>query len=487
MKLIVRVLVALLLIVSANNGYAQCPSGYTQAQLNWDRLDYYYNSGSNVAPYGYSGGNYVTNAMEQTQRFAIGPNMVTIATSAAGMVKGENGSNDDDIPDYEGDDAQFRPSANGQTITLTFATEVRNLSFTLYEVDRSQRIDFSAVNASNSGQNINVVTYSSSILTIGNNNSTNARITANSTSLTSNTDTRGTATITVSGPVKKFTLTINTVGSDADFWFSDINACVTGSFPVNYQQTGNNRPLQGPVTNQPDYFIVTPDNNSAYLINPVNGEVKFLFSDPSNTYMNCFAYDPYHHVLYYVSEGWPAVATNKQLKKYDFNTNTISVVIANISTTFNIPTFDQSLEGAGGAFYNDQLYLGVEGGRYNGSNTRESMIFRIDFDASLNPSNICQVFAVPSYTGSNTLHDWADFVLKDGVLVNYNSSTYSSAAKYEHFNLMTGTSVSYTSGVTASQAGIGWNGDLYSFFTDGVRKYNGAGGFSGALIPISYP
>jgi hypothetical protein len=85
------------------------------------------------------------------------------------------------------------------------------------------------------------------------------------------------------------------------------------------------------------------------------------------------------------------------------------------------------------------------------------------------------------------MHDWADFVLKDGILINYNSSTASSAAKYEHFNLMNGTSVSYTSGVTASQAGIGWNGDLYSFFTDGVRKYNGAGGFSGSLIPITYP
>ena len=81
-------------LVPSSKIHAQCGIGYTQAQANWDYLDYYYNSGPNVAPYGYRVGmsnfNFVSNGMEQSQNFALGPNKFTIATSAAGMVKGDN-------------------------------------------------------------------------------------------------------------------------------------------------------------------------------------------------------------------------------------------------------------------------------------------------------------------------------------------------------------------------------------------------------------
>lgn len=480
MKKIIQVLSIISAVITATNSYAQCGPGYTQAQLNWDRVDYYYNSGGG-APYA----NYVTNVMEMIQKFAIGPNYVTIATSVAGIVRGENGTHNGEIAGYTGDDAQFTPIANGQTITLTFNTEVQNFSFTLYDVDRSQHIDFSATNAANVAQNIDVTTYASSILTINSNNTPSASITANTTSLTSMTDNMGSATITVTS-VKTFTITVNTIGSDPVFWLSDINACVTGSFPNNYNQTGNNRPLQGPAGNQPDYFLITPDNDAVYMVDPATGEAWFLFNDPANMYVNSMAYDPYNHILYYVSENFPATATNKKLKKYDFNTNTITTIFTDITTALNIPTFDQSLEGAGAAFYDGALYLGVEGGQYSNSSSRESIVFRIDFDVSLNPVNICQVFATRSYSGSTLIHDWADFVIKNGVLFNFNSAKGTTIVSYEHFNMMTGASSKFMNpGNTnyAGQAGMTWTGELYDFFSNGIAKYNENGTF-GSITPI---
>src|SRR5690349_2765679 len=97
MKKLLHSSITACILLLAVYGSAQCGAGYTQAQLNWDNLDYYWNSGSNVAPYGFSTGNYITNAMEQTQRFAIGRNYVTISTSAAGIVKGENATHTGDV------------------------------------------------------------------------------------------------------------------------------------------------------------------------------------------------------------------------------------------------------------------------------------------------------------------------------------------------------------------------------------------------------
>lgn len=486
-----RILIVVCLTFLSYYGRGQCSAGYTQAQLNWDKLDYYYNSGSNVAPYGFStpsNGNYVSSAMEQTQKFAIGPNYLTMVNSAPGMINGENALHTGNVAaDYLGEDAQFTPSANGQTITITFNTVVQNLRFTLYDIDALQSINLAALDGVSVAQNINVATYGGTILTVLGSGTAAATITANNTALANNVNT-GTATITVPGTVKTFTITIGTAGSNSVFWLSDINACVSGSFPNNYQQTGDNRPLQGPAGNQPDYFLITPDNNSVYMVDPATGNAWYLFNDPANTYINSMAYDPYNHILYYVSENYPATYTNKRLKKYDFNTGTISTVLNDITAALNIPTFDQSLEGAGAAFYNGQLFLGVEGGRYNSSNPRESIVFRIDFDASFNPVNICQVFATPSYNTSGTmLHDWADFVLKNGILYNFNSRPGTAMVSYEHFNMMTGSSSLFMNPgntIYAGQSGLDWAGNLYDFFSSGIVRYNETGGY-GAIIPIT--
>jgi hypothetical protein len=477
--------------------FSQCPGGYTQAQLNWDHLDYYFNSGVNIAPYGHSTGNYITNAWEQTQKFAIGSNYLTIAVSAAGIVKGDTAIHTGDIPFFTGNDAQFTPTANGQTITITFNNPVINPSFTLYDVDGASQVNFGAVNALAVPLPVNMALQAGSTLLPFNNNTPFAYVTSGAANDANNLNT---STVTVSvlpaaGPVKQMTITLTTIGTDPNLWLSDILACVTGSFPTNYNQTGNNQPMTGPAGNQPDYFIITPDNQSVYMVDPVTGQARWLFTDASNTYVNSFAYDPYNHIFYYVTDGSVAnPQNNKTLKKYDFNTEVISTVVADIGVTLGIPTFNQGVESAAAAFYDGSLYLGIEGGKFDLTGTvndwtRETIFWRIDFDAFLNPVNAYQVFSSNSFlNNSNTsIHDFGDFIIKNGTLYDFNTArngTNYSQSKYHHYNLMTGNVVAlYNNPGTTSwngQAGMTWTGGLYYFRStgspnSGIGLYDEAG------------
>jgi GEVED domain len=467
-------------LFSSMNSSAQCGAGYTQAQVNWDKLDYYFNNGVNVRPYGNVGVTYVTDAMEQTQKFAIGPNYVTIATSSNAVVNpgnfngvtAENILHTGDLAGYTGADVEYDPSANGQTITLTFNTAVTNLNLALYDLDGTSRYDFAAVNGA-VPQLITLGLQGVTNLTAFLNGTVAPFVTSTAANAV-NTVNTNTATVTVAGPVTQLTITVTTIGTDPVFWMSDINACVTGTFPSNDNQTGSNQPFTGPVINQGDYFIITPDNDSAFMVDPVSGKAWFLFADPANTYMNSFAYNPVSKYLYYISEGLALNANNKSLKKFDFNTETISTVIADI-TTLNIPTFNSGVESAAAGFYNGQLFLGFEGGKFDNSNTRESIVFRLDLNASGVPINACQVFSTNSYNGANAIHDWADLVLENGVLYNYNSRPGVTMVSYEHFNMMTGQSTQYlnpNAGVgNAFQSGLTWTGDQYSFSSGAVTKY----------------
>ncbi len=499
-------LLLILILLAGTPASSQCPGGYTQSQLNWDNLDYYWNSGgSGTGPYQ----TYITDAMEQSQRFAIGRTWLTIATSSPALVNpgsgnsAENTTHTGDVTGYTGADVQYNPSANGQTITITFNENVANAQFTLYDVDGSQRIDFSALNAASVAQNINVVTYASSILTITNNNATNARITASSTTL-GNASNQGTATITVAGPVRTITLTITTIGSDVVFWLSDINACVNnGVFPTNYHQGANNRPFVGPTQNMPDYFLVTPDNDGCYYLDPATGQARILFQDSERDYMNSFAYDPYNRFLYYITENSSINTNNRQLKRYDYNTETSSVVLADITASLGIPVFNYGIESAGAAFYDGSLYLGIEGGKYDPSNTsndrtRETIIWRIDFDGSNNPISAYQVMATDHFVNaSNTsLHDWGDFIMKNGMIYNSNTSrngTNYSQSKYHHYNLTTGQmDALYTNpgtNVWTGQIGMNWAQGLYYFRpasggNSEIGLYNEAG-TNGAPVTIT--
>lgn len=486
----------LLLLFQAGNVWSQCGGSTTQARANWDNLDYYYNGGPYSA--------YISSAQARSQRFGIGSNYFTFAVSNDVTLYGDVTNHAGDVTvggiAYTGADVQFQPTLLGQTFTITFNNEVQNASFTLYDIDRLASFTVVATNAAAVPQNVNVALQGTTILTVGGVPAART-ITADATTLASP-DNRGTATITVAGPVKTIVVTNTILGSDSHFWFSDIVACVTGSFPNNYQQTTDNEPFTGPAGNQPDYFLATPDNDSVYMVDPATGNAWFLFRDASKDYVNSLAYDPYHKYLYYISENVSVDANNRELKRYNLTTGVSSTIVANITTTLGIPTMGFGVESAGAAFYDGALYLGVEGGRNGsggGTQTRETLFWRIELDASQNPTGVAyQVFGTDAYiNATNTsIHDFGDFVIHNGILYDFNTarnSTNYSQSKYHHYNLMTGNmDALYTNPTTASWNGQGaltWTGDLYYFRgttsgNSGIGFYNKAG-VNSAIVAIT--
>jgi hypothetical protein len=464
---------------------AQCGGTYpTQATINWDNLDYYFNSGSNVAPYGHSSGTYISDTREQSQNFAIGRTIVNFATSSNALVNPgagnsvENLTHTGDITGYTGADVQYNPTVAGQTITLTFTTPVLNVNFALYDIDRSAVITVSAADPASGALTVTATPQGSTILTV---TGITSKIISDLTGTTlGNADNRGTATIGVAGsvsnPVKTIVITITSLGSDAQFWFSDMTACVNSTFTTNYHQLANNRPFWGPTQTMPDYFLVTPDNDSIYMIDPATATARYFFHDNAKTYTNSLGYDPYNHFLYYISENVSVDANNKTIKRYNYNTETSSTIIADLSAApLNIPTFNFGNESAGCAFYDGALYFGIEGGTHSSggtTTTRETIIWRIDFDGSNNPLSASQVYATnyaTSGSSSSSLHDWGDFIIKNGVIYNSNTARNGgnySQSKFHHFNMMTGAETVFNNpGTTiwSGQIAMTWAQGLYYF------------------------
>jgi hypothetical protein len=135
---LVAPLILLIMGLSTQEAKAQCLPGYSSSRLDWDNLDYLVTAGSYNA--------YVPLALALTQNFAMGPNRVTI-TLSANIATGENTNNTGELANYTGADASFFPTANNQTITISFENEVMNASFSLYDIDRQQSIRVQAANA----------------------------------------------------------------------------------------------------------------------------------------------------------------------------------------------------------------------------------------------------------------------------------------------------------------------------------------------------
>ena len=472
------------------SAFSQCNSGYSSYQVNWDYLDFLHNSATwynTTSPS--TGQPFVTNTMKQSQNFSIGPtNTLTFATAmATGSTTGPTLYGDvtdhaGDIAGYAGADIKFIPTV-AQTITLTFLNEVMNASFTVYDVDRSQVISVAATNAASVAQTVTATTYGATILTVT--GTPGKTITAANTAIASPTNT-GTATFSVTGPVKTITLTVNTVGSDATFWFSDITACVADpGFPSNYYL-----PYTQPYTGQPAYFLANPDYNlNVYMVDPVNRTADLLFTDPGvgGNALNSLAYDPINKYVYYVMNGSGAGAGNRALKRYNLNTNTITTVIPDINT-FGVPTFTQGVEAASAAFYNGCLYIGVEGTEPSSFMTNtESIIWRIDFDGSGNALRASQVFGVQSDNGSGQpSHDWGDFITKDGTIITHASNLITPyQSTWVHFNMVTSTATNTYSGYvdTAGQLGQVYDGTVYRVDNQ-IALYNN-NGTTGAANTLS--
>ncbi|MBC7827644.1 MAG: T9SS type A sorting domain-containing protein [Chitinophagaceae bacterium] len=445
----------IILIAVGSVSIAQCPAGYSSATANWDQLDYLTRSGTYAS--------FVTNAMMQTQNFTIGRNRFSINFPLATMsTTGENATNTAELGSFAtGEDVEY--SGNG-IITINFTNIVYNLQFSLYDIDNLQSVQVSAMDGSLVPLNISMSAAAVGIVNVSGSGGISPTGTAiNSAAL--NTDNRGTVNISIAGNspgiangIKSVTINLGIAGGTAgNFWLSDITACTAGSFPLNYYIS------QQPFTGQPAYYLVTPDNNSVYLFNPLTGKADWLFSEPGSPWVNSMAYDHVNKILYYVMDNPSPSSSNKSLKRYNFNTESISTVIADVSS-LGIPLFDIVVESAGAAFYDGSLFLGIEGTNGAKNSNRESIIWRIDFDASQNPIRSSQVFARPADNGSGTLtHDWGDFSIKDGSLYDFNTGNVGSTSQFIHLNMQNGNATFFnTSGNPAPiQVGQIWNGTLY--------------------------
>ncbi|MBL7743113.1 MAG: T9SS type A sorting domain-containing protein [Chitinophagaceae bacterium] len=466
---------------------AQCSAGYTAAKLNWDNLDFL--PSNNVRYTGF----YPSAAFPYNQNFTIGTRRVNfvMAPQANITLNGENGTNTGHTGSFAaaGDDVQFTTtSAANTTVTMTFDADVANVMFSLFDLDINQRVTITALNTASVAQTITIVNANgTSGITIAGSGTVSAVATGPVTGYAS-TDNRGTINVTVAGPVNRVILTCS--NATGDVWLSDIDACVTGSFPNNYQQ------ISRPFTGQPQYVLAVVNNNT-YYVDPTNGKAYFLFNEPGHDRLNSMAYDPYRREVYYTYSLTGRVGLNPQndktLKKYSVDTKTISVVIPDVNT-FGIPTYESGVESGAASFYNGSLYLGIEG--YTGTTgsgayaaSRKSSIWKIDFDLAGNPvPPAAQVWGVTADDGVNAqnIHDWSDFAVSNGVLTDFDGSQSGDVDFYQT-NLFTGVTTNYipAGALVPRQVSIGWNESLYNVDAT-LALYNGTNNV-GTAYTISSP
>lgn len=465
--------------MSIAGAQAQCPAGYRSAALNWDGLDYFSTAGYNMNP--------LSATMSPNQSFAFGKNRLTI-TYATGITSvGENNAHTGSYA-ISGESVQF--TGNG-TVTLTFASEVTNLKFSIHDIDYLQNLQISASNATNVLQNINITLLGTNILTLTGNNSVNPSVADNTTGGNKQNPTFGTVVaasvldasldVAIAGPVKTITLTTSNTGTvtsgsqasqeNGSYWLSDISACITESYTPNYYSVSQ------PFTGMPAY-VLAAINNSVYMVDPATGKAKFIFSDGANSgTINSLAYDPYNKVAYFcwsLTNNGSTTASSKTLHKYDFKTGNVTT-IANDVNTFGLPTFNQGTESGAAAFYDGALYIGIEGGADNGSGGPrttttgiESIVWRMTFNSSGAPENITQVYSM-----SGDTHDWGDFGISNDTLYDFNGE--SGGAHFQHVSLYTGYNTKVEDvNALPRQTAVGWNGTVYNLgSTIGTYDLNG--------------
>lgn len=456
-------LIVLTTIILSLTSAGQCPAGMNQGKVDWDYLEFFPSAGL---------GSYTNVNHSQTQHFSLGTNRVTMTHNYTGSnAPGENGDHTGSASTY-GTNEDLRFVGNG-SITLSFASAVQTLQFSLYDIDQLQTVSFSALNGV-TPVNIGLTTVGSSIITISNNNTPTAFATASNVSEPNNSN-NAAFNVDIAGPVTSVTITITNTATvttgpaggreDGGFWLSDIIACSGGSFPVNYYAVSQ------PFTGQPGY-VLTVRNNNVYYVDPATGKARYLFTDPGHTNINSMAYDPVNKLIYYtysLTGGSGTNANNKALRRYDYNMDTFGIVVNDV-TTIGIPTFDVGVESGAAAFYNGSLYLGIEA---SNSGPYESIIWKLDFNASFAPTTATQQYGV---NGSG--HDWADIGINNGMLYDYDG--YASGPDFFIVNLLSNTISGYTpaSGVIPRQTGVDWQGTIYNIGPPGS-------GSQGSIVPYN--
>lgn len=469
----------------AESGAQTCAAGTNQVTLNWDYRDFFTFNGFYTTTNGYLS----SNAQARNQTFAFGTQRVSVVHNWAddaslgdnGLHTGEAGSNG------TGDDVQF---VGDGVITFTFDNPVQNVRFSLYDVDYNQSVRVTATNGATPQPITTLSRVSGTLLTIAGSGTTSASATAAATYV-ANTFTDGTVNVNIAGPITSFTITVTasaaisekvkgvtTVYEDGSFWLSDITACSAGNFATDYHNVSK------PFTGQPGYVLHSFDK-SVYAVNPANGLTKLLFTDAAGAgNINSMAYDPVRRILYYVYS-LTSTGNSKALMKYDFNTETISTVLSDITSStlgvgVGIPVVNgNGVESGAASFYDGSLYLGIETSNDARTSAREAVIWKIDFNASNVPYRASQAFALPIDNGDGLLtHDWSDFVISNGTLYNFDGAQAKGPPiVYEHdiyhYNMLTGAATSYhnPSGFTPGQPAVDWTGKVYNLQGSNVSGF----------------
>ena len=463
--LVKTILCAILLVASGDFSFAQCPTGYSKFTLKWDYLDFLiynaqYTSGNGYLP---------SLASAQTQNFAFGNQRLVISHNYAAIsFSGENTTNTGQSGSYgnsngTGSDADVQFIGDGK-IVLTFDTAVYNLQFSIFDLDQEAQANLAAVDALGASLPIKITLMSPTKLAVTSNNTVAPVVTSAGSGNVGNGSSKATFNVDVAGPVKQVTITTSGfnagAGSDnGSFWLSDITACTIGPFPTSYYSASK------PFTGQPSYVLTSLDK-TVYMLDPATGKMKALFTDAAvASYINSMAYDPANHVLYYVSNGSATPGSNRAIKKYDFTADTTGTVLADINT-IGIPTSSAlGIEQGGAAYYNGSLYLALQTTNSNNTSGRESIIWRIDFNASNVPYRASQAYALPTDDGSGLLHKWGDFAIRDGVLFDSDGSI--NDPDMYHFNMTTGLATVYAGPTfTPGQLAQSWSGTLYEIAGD---------------------
>lgn len=472
-------LFALLFLVfaSLNAGAQACGVGYTRDTLNWDYLDFLPNTGTSYT-------SFINLAKSQTQWFTFGTQAVKVTHNYSGANDpGEDGTNTAESNSFgNGDDVHF--IGNG-AVTFTFNAAVLSAKFSIYDIDRSQKVTITASNGATPVLITTLAKVSGSVLTIAGSGTASASATASNTSV-ANTSTDGTANVTITGPLTSMTITVTNTGTasgeDGSFWISDLSACSSGTMTTNYYNVSK------PYTGMPTYVLAVEDD-SVFYINVANGKAKFLFTDPGWTNMNSMAYDPVRHMVYYTYSLTSSAQTDLTLRRYDYEKDTLGVVHSNVNN-LGVPTYEAGVESGAAAFYNGSLYLGIEGYAPSGSNSgRESAVWKMDFNASYAPTGVyAQVYATPGDDGAGSiLHDWADFGINDGTLYDFDGA--SGNTDFYHKDMLTGSTVHYTpspSTLIPRQVAVDWTGKLYnigspnSVSSGTIEPYNNNGTINSA-------
>src|SRR5436190_11112658 len=147
-----------ILVLSAT-GFSQCPGGYTQAQLNWDHIDFLPSNNARYSSF------YPSAAFPYNQNFTIGTRTVnfTMAPAANITLNGENALSTGHAGSFStaGDDVQFTTTSTANTtITTTFDADVANVRFSLFDLDFNQRFNVTATNALGVAQTITIANAS---------------------------------------------------------------------------------------------------------------------------------------------------------------------------------------------------------------------------------------------------------------------------------------------------------------------------------------